>query len=136
MLLALWSAVLGVALCIVYDVFRFFRIGFLRGSVGTFICDIAFCMFATAGMLVLFFNLTNGRIREYAFLFVIFGFLLWRFTAGRVLMLAATAAAGAARALVSKAVLSVRARIYTRIYCKRALRRLRRVGVPAKRKES
>ena len=93
MLLALWSAVLGVALCIVYDVFRFFRIGFLRGSVGTFICDIAFCMFATAGMLVLFFNLTNGRIREYAFLFVIFGFLLWRFTAGRVLMLAATAAA-------------------------------------------
>ena len=94
MLLALWSAVLGVALCIVYDVFRFFRIGFLRGNVGIFICDIAFCMFATAGMLVLFFNLTNGRIREYAFLFVIFGFLLWRFTAGRVLMLAATAAAG------------------------------------------
>lgn len=136
MLLAFWSAVLGAALCVVYDAFRLFRVGFLRGSVGTFICDIVFCSVATVGMLVLFFNLTDGRIREYAFLFAIFGFLLWRFTVGRVLMLAVSAAGGALYALASKAALSVRAVIYTRTYCRRALRRLRRVRKLIKRKGS
>ncbi len=47
-----------------------------------FLADFAFCLICTATMLVLFFNLSFGKVRIYAFVFALLGFLLWRGTVG------------------------------------------------------
>lgn len=78
--------VIGAVLCGIYDVFRVLRLRRTQNAVLLFINDFIFCMVATVFMLLMFFNLSFGKARAYAFLFVFIGFLAWRFTISRLYM--------------------------------------------------
>lgn len=84
--LALWSVILGAFLCAVYDVFRLFRLRRKQNAVMLFICDVLFCLISALSLLILFFNLSFGRMRAYAFVLCLIGFLIWRFTVSRFVM--------------------------------------------------
>ena len=81
--LAFWAFVTGIFLCAVYDVFRVLRLRRKVNGIMLFVADFAFCLVSAVAMLVLFFNLSFGKVRIYAFVFAVLGFLLWRFTVGR-----------------------------------------------------
>ena len=126
--LALWSVALGAFLCAVYDVFRLFRLRRKQNAVLLFFCDFAFCVISAVCMSVLFFNLSYGRMRAYSFVFVLIGFLIWRFTVSRFvmsLMLKFITMACRIMNSIKMRVIGVckhiSRRIYTSVYCKRAL---------------
>ncbi len=135
--LAVWSLIVGVFLCTVYDLFRLFGFRRRQSRILLFVSDLVFCLIATASMLLLFFNLSYGRMRAYAFVLVIVGFLIWRFTVGRVLFSAMQRLLTVAEGLLNS--LKIRAKhcfavlvrwIYTKSYCKanpyRSIKRFKR----------
>ena len=81
--LGFWAFVTGIFLCAVYDIFRVLRLRRRVNGLMLFVADFAFCLVSAVAMLVLFFNLSFGKVRIYAFVFALLGFLLWRFTVGR-----------------------------------------------------
>lgn len=81
--LAVWSFACGVLLCGIYDIFCVSRLIKKQNALILFINDFLFCIIAALVMLVLFFNLSFGEPRLYAFLFALLGFLLWRYTVSR-----------------------------------------------------
>ena len=83
-LLALWAWILGVISGFVYEFFRLLHRLHPRATWLIFLEDLLFCLFCTCGMLLLFFNLSYGRMRLYAFVFAGIGFLLWYCTAGKL----------------------------------------------------
>ncbi len=83
-LLALWAFVLGVASGLLYELFRLLHRMHPRASWLIFLEDLLFCLICVCGLLLLFFNLSYGRMRLYAFVFMAIGFLLWYFTVGKV----------------------------------------------------
>jgi len=83
-LLALWSLILGVASGFVYEFFRLLHRLHPRATWLIFLEDLLFCLFVTCGLLLLFFNLSYGRMRLYAFVFTGLGFLSWYFTVGKL----------------------------------------------------
>lgn len=83
-LLALWAVILGAALGLLYEFFRLLHLLHPRVSWLIFLEDLLFCMLCTFGLLLLFFNLSYGRMRMYAFVFTAAGFVLWYFTAGKL----------------------------------------------------
>jgi hypothetical protein len=58
----------------------------LLGAV-IFIEDFFFCLFSGIAMILLFYEVTNGEIRYVAFLFTTIGFVVYRFTLGKPMML-------------------------------------------------
>lgn len=83
-LLALWSLILGAFLGFVYE---FFRISHrFHPKAAWLICieDLLFAFICSVGMMLLFFNLSFGRMRFFAFPGVILGFVIWYFTLGRL----------------------------------------------------
>ncbi len=128
-MLAVWAVAVGGLLCAVYDVFRVIRLRLgLRKGIPLFICDFAFCMFATLCMLVLFFNLTYGKVRLYAFWFVFLGFGLWRVTVGRLIVALLLWLLGVlsnffdlAKQRIKVWISAVMRIIYTKNYCRRTL---------------
>ena len=121
---------MGGLLCAVYDIFRVIRLRLgLRKGIPLFICDFAFCMFAAVCMLVLFFNLTYGKVRVYAFWFAFLGFGLWRITLGRLIVATLLWLLGKLSHLLNIAKQRIKRRffavmriIYTKIYCRRTLK--------------
>lgn len=87
-LLALWSLLLGVFLGFCYEFFRFAHRLHPRSVWLIFLEDLLFSGICLCGMLLLFFNLSYGRMRLYAFVGVPMGFILWYFTLGRLFRLA------------------------------------------------
>ena len=87
-MLALWSVLLGAFLGFCYEFFRFAHRLHPRAVWLIFIEDLLFSGICLVGMLLLFFNLSYGRMRLYAFVGVPTGFLLWYFTVGRLFRLA------------------------------------------------
>ncbi len=81
--LAVWSFVCGVLLCGIYDIFCVSRLIKKQKALILFINDFLFCIIAALVMLILFFNLSFGEPRMYAFLFAFLGFTLWRYTVSR-----------------------------------------------------
>ncbi len=81
--LAVWSFVCGVLLCGIYDIFCVSRLIKKQKALILFINDFLFCIIAALVMLILFFNLSFGEPRMYAFLFALLGFTLWRYTVSR-----------------------------------------------------
>lgn len=84
--MVVWSLIIGAVLCGIYDVFRVMRLRKKQNSILLFINDFSFCIIATVFMLLMFFNLSYGRVRAYAFLFVFIGFMVWRYTISRLYM--------------------------------------------------
>lgn len=123
--LALWSVAVGAFLCAVFDVFRLFRLRRKQNAVVLFICDFAFCIICSVVMSVLFFNLSYGRMRAYAFVFALIGFLIWRLTVSRLVMsLMQRIVTAVFRILnlikmrVYHVLKRITRRIYTRVYCR------------------
>ena len=83
-LLVLWSVLLGVFFGFVYEFFRVAHRFHPRWYWLIFVEDLLFSLICAIGMMLLFFNLSFGRMRFYAFPGIILGFLLWYFTLGRV----------------------------------------------------
>ena len=128
--LELWSFVAGVFLCIVYDCFRLFRLRKPSHPIGLFFADFTFCIISALTMAVLFFNLSYGRVRVYALLFLVPGFLLWRYTVSRLVMSVVTGLLNRIteiRKSMQKRLKSLRRRIYiksrTKRYCRVLVRR-------------
>ncbi|MBR0232348.1 MAG: spore cortex biosynthesis protein YabQ [Clostridia bacterium] len=103
LLLAAWAAAAGAFLCAVYDLFRLFRLGRRPGAVPLFFSDLLFCAFVYAAFALLFFNLTHGRVRWFAFACAAAGFLLWRATFGKLLMRAAEKCLSVTKTTLAKA---------------------------------
>ena len=78
-LLAFWSVILGVACGFVYEFFRLLHRLHPRAYWLILLEDLFFGSICTAGMMLLFFNLSFGRMRCYAFPGVLLGFILWYF---------------------------------------------------------
>ena len=136
MALALWSVILGAFLCAVYDIFRLLRLVRRQNAFVVFLCDFIFCVFSAVCLLVLFFNLSYGRVRFYALALAIAGFLVWRFTVSRLVMtLLVKLIKRIKKLLISiKMRISVRLkrlsrRIYTKRYCKKAIRKVHPKGL-------
>ncbi len=81
-LLAGWSVLTGVALGILYEFFRFLHRLHRRAAWLIFLEDLLFCLCCSAAMALLFFNLSYGQMRLYAFAGAVLGFLLWYCTVG------------------------------------------------------
>ncbi len=129
MALAVWAFALGAFLCAVYDVFRLFRLKRKQNAIILFFFDFVFCVFSTVCLLILFFNLSYGRVRFYALALAVIGFLVWRFTVSRLVMTLILKLIGRIEKLLTsiKIRVSVRLkylarRIYTKRYCKNAVR--------------
>ena len=129
-LLALWSFILGVFLSAVYDVFRLTRLMKRKQSIFTvFVSDFVFCIISSLCMTVLFFNLSYGRMRGYAFVLVLVGFYVWRITMGRLFMALMRRAVDLVSGLLNSIKMRVchaykkqMRRIYTASYCSRNLK--------------
>lgn len=83
-LLALWAFLLGAASGLLYEAFRLLHRLHPRATWLIFLEDLLFCLICACGLLLLFFNLSYGRMRFYAFVFMAIGFLLWYFTVGKL----------------------------------------------------
>ena len=86
-MLVIASFALGAFLSAVYDIFRLARLIREQKGVILFINDFVYSIIAALCMTVLFFNLSYGRMRAFAFAFVIVGFLIWRISVGKIFML-------------------------------------------------
>ncbi len=123
---ALWAFVLGCFLCGVYDVLRLFRLGRKQNPLLLFFLDVAFCVFASCSFSVLFFNLSYGRMRAYAFLFGGIGFLVWRLTVSRLFMMILLKIRNSILRFLNvikdgilKLLKAASCRIYTFVYCRK-----------------
>ncbi len=140
--LALWAFICGGFLCAVYDVFRVIRFNRKSNNAFVFFGDILFCIIAALTMLILFFNLSFGSPRAYAFLFALLGFLAWRFTLSRVLMVVIDKLDRLVRRMLRSLKTGVTAlyqrlyrRLYTRLYCRKTLAQAKKGFGILKRKE-
>ena len=130
-MLALWSLLLGVFLGFCYEFFRFAHRLHPGAAWLIFFEDLLFSGLCLCGMLLLFFNLSYGRMRLYAFVGVPAGFILWYVTLGKLFRIACMRLLGACRAILGPPVSMVRAWRYTRL-CGIRLRRFARRGFGAK----
>lgn len=124
-LLALWSLLCGGFLGAVYDVFRSGR---RAGRAWLFVSDLAFSVICTVTMLLLFFNLSFGRMRAYSFLLVLVGFLLWRASFGKLFFPLLCRVRRACRDLVRRILSAAKRKfclalrfLYTKKYCRNKL---------------
>jgi hypothetical protein len=132
--LALWAFVVGLFLCAVYDLFRVARLVKRPNTFVLFLSDLAFSLIAICSFLLLFFNLSFGKIRVYAILFSVLGFFLWRVTVSKVTV-------GLTLKLVKKAekflktqksravflIIKTSRIIYTYHYCKNAVKSIKKL---------
>ena len=131
--LAVWSLVIGAVLCAFYDILRAFRLVGRTRALTLFVLDFSFCLISALLMLVMFYNLTFGRIRAYAFVFMLVGFLIWRFTVGKVFISIVWRIILFVKGILSSvktrivAVWQIVARyIHTKSYCRVYIKRIKR----------
>ncbi len=124
--IAIWSVALGCFLCVVNDFFRAFRLGKRQNPVLVFFSDLLFCLIAASSFAILFFNLSFGRMRAYAFVFGGLGFLIWRMTVSRLFMLMLKKLYSLASRILNSIINGIREflkslllHINTRLYCQR-----------------
>ncbi len=141
-MLALWAVAVGAFLCAVYDIFRILRLRRKQNFVALFFFDLLFCLIATVCLLILFFNLSYGRVRVYALALAFVGFLIWRFTVSRAVIALCLRIIAFAERLFGSAKRRVGSfckrtfnRIYTSCYCRKAVREASKGFGIIKRKE-
>ena len=141
--LALWSLIVGMLLCAVYDVFRLFRLRSAQNRILLFVCDFLFCIISAIVMSVLFFNLSYGRIRAYAFVFALVGFLVWRVTVSRFVMAVMNYIVNAVLKILNLTKMRVcvilkntSRRIYTKRYCNKSVASVKEIEVKRKEQEN
>ncbi len=109
---ALYAVLVGAFLGAVYDLFRISHLAMehehggsaigegLRSAV-IFVGDLLYAVFSALVICILLYHTNYGRVRYFMLLGALAGFLLWRFTAGRLIMLAAGGIIALIRALFS-----------------------------------
>ena len=130
--LAFWAFVLGLFLCAVYDCFRIARLIKKPNAFVLFLSDVAFSIIAICSFLLLFFNLSFGKVRVYAVAFSLIGFLFWRFTVSRLVVGLTLKIIRKTKALLKLQKSRVAARLrklsrilYTRYYCKKVVKNIK-----------
>lgn len=82
-----YSLVFGVLLGVLYDVFRIFRLIFLKNKVAVIFQDILFWVIAGFGTFLFFLATNFGHIRFYMLLGMLIGALAYYLTIGRLVFL-------------------------------------------------
>ena len=140
-----YSALLGMALGAVYDLFGTVRIAYDRSGrgvaryIGYFICDLLFFVLAAVVSAIFIFYVNNGRIRGIALIGSLLGFALYYHTLGRLVRPITRFVVWAAYLLtgfISKQILAriayavtvVRDTLYTHRVTRRRLRSFKRKG--------
>ena len=80
------SALLGVGLAVAYDFFRILRVAFKHNTIALSTEDMLFFICITFPVFGFLLEINNGVFRAYLVLGVIFGFMLYRETIGRLLL--------------------------------------------------
>ena len=78
----LYSCAFGVALCVVYDLFRAVRLFFLLGRVWTAFLDVLYFFLAAVFTFAFFMAVTQGEVRGYLYLGEFLGWFLYYETVG------------------------------------------------------
>ena len=81
----LWSIVLGVAACLLYDVLRFLHKTVMKGSFAVFLGDIIYFSVVSLGTFCFFILFSKGVIRIYVYFGELLGFILCRKTLSRLI---------------------------------------------------
>lgn len=77
------SVVLGVLLCVFYDIIKSLRLTFDFSSVAIFLQDIIYACVSAFVTFLFLLSVTNGEMRGYVIFGVSVGFILSRFTLSR-----------------------------------------------------
>ncbi len=81
----LYSLALGAILCVFYDFFRALRKVGINSYLSVFIGDMLFWLCSTVVVFLFLVSVTNGEMRGYILFFCLVGFIIYRFTVGRLL---------------------------------------------------
>lgn len=79
-----YSVLLGIGLCVLYDLFRLDRKVFRRSAVTVFFEDIVFWLIAALATFCLLLLHTNGQVRAFVLIGLLIGFLICRLTLTRL----------------------------------------------------
>lgn len=78
--------VLGAALCLLYDVFRVFRVASAPTNAAAFVQDVVFFVVGAFATYCLLLARCDGIVRGYALIGEILGFVAFRVTVSRLIM--------------------------------------------------
>ncbi len=81
----LWSILLGVAACLLYDVLRFLHKTIIKGSFAVFLGDIIYFSVISVITFCFFILFSKGVIRMYVYFGELLGFILCRKTLSRLI---------------------------------------------------
>lgn len=80
----IYSAVFGALLCILYDIIRATRKAGADSFLAVFIGDVLFWLISAVAVFIFLVAVTNGELRGYVLFFCLIGFVIYRFTVGRL----------------------------------------------------
>lgn len=80
----IYALLLGAILCFIYDIIRVTRVLGADSFVAVFIGDVFFWLVSAVTVFIFLIATTNGEIRGYVLWSGAVGFLLYRFTIGRI----------------------------------------------------
>ena len=81
-----YSVLLGMCFCLFYDLLRSFRFAVKSTDFSVFLYDIFYFSVISVITFVFLLAVTNGELRGFVFLGILFGFLLFYFTVSRFLL--------------------------------------------------
>ena len=80
----LYGFIFGCLVGLVYDFFRVFRLVFHAGMILLFIEDFIFSVFLAGSVFAFCFLFNSGKIRFFYLIAILFGWILYYFTVGRL----------------------------------------------------
>lgn len=80
----------GIIICVYYDIIRAVLLTRKSGRVAVFLGDIFFWITSAFAVFLFLLARTNGELRGYAFVSIGIGFLFFKFTLSKILMLVLT----------------------------------------------
>lgn len=83
-IVALYFALVGSALCLVYDVFRIKREFFGSSRFVLFLDDLLYTFICTVCVILGILKINSGSVRWYETFFALLGFVLYRITLSRI----------------------------------------------------
>ena len=78
------ALLLGIIICLGYDVLRVYRKVYDFSSLGIFFQDVIFSVLAAFVVFIFLLGVTNGEMRGYIFLGLLIGFVVSRLTLSRI----------------------------------------------------
>lgn len=82
----MYANLMGLALSIIFDLFRTLRKSFTHGKIAVFIEDVLFFTIAQFITFMLLMARCNGEVRAYIIIGIIIGFFIYRVTVSRIVL--------------------------------------------------